>query len=140
MSSIIGKECVDFIGNAFDKLSQEVASRLPCGLLNKAGEDELGCAINGYKEVEFTLLGVNLGQINMEVSDGIRFELLLFGRVDSFHLRQTVDDMSLEAAMKSRTAQLGNACLQGIKTVIKRQQGKFTKGYDDSFLFRSECC
>ncbi len=49
----------------------------------KLGEDELGNAIDGHEQVELALLGADLGQIEMEIADGIGLELLLLARGDA---------------------------------------------------------
>jgi hypothetical protein len=40
------------------------------------GVGELAGSINGHKEIELALLGTHLGDIDMEVADGILLELL----------------------------------------------------------------
>ena len=54
------------------------------------GESKLGCSINGHEEMELTFLSAHLGDIDVEVADGISFEWL-FGWLVAGDLRQATD-------------------------------------------------
>ncbi len=62
-------------------------------------EGELGCAINGHKQVEPAFFCVHLGDIDVEVADRVAPELLLGGLVAG-HLGQAADAMALQAAVQ----------------------------------------
>src|SRR5207253_5366170 len=101
------------------------------------GVSELRRAVDGDKQVEPPLLGVNLGDVHMEVTDGVFSELLLRWFV-AFDLRQATDAVTLQAAMEAGTSQARDAGLEGVEAIVKRQQRPLTEGHDDSLLLRSE--
>ena len=63
------------------------------------GEGELRSSVDGYEEVEPSFLGADLGDINVEVADGIGLELTLPG-LAVFDTRQPRDAVALKAAMQ----------------------------------------
>ena len=46
--------------------------------------------------------------------------------------------MSLQAAMQRRPAEVGNTGLQGIETIIQRQQSVAVKGHDNGLFAFSQ--
>lgn len=58
------------------------------------GESELRRAVDGDEKIEPPLLGLNLGNVHMEVADGVFGELLL-RRLVAFHIGQAADAVSL---------------------------------------------
>ena len=99
VGAIVGENNVDTVGNDFDQFIQELRSNAAGGLLDQSHESELGSAVDGDKEVEFTFLGANLCEIDMEVTDGIGFELLA-GRAGCIEMGQSADAVALEATVK----------------------------------------
>jgi hypothetical protein len=76
VSAVIREDGVNLIGNGLDQFLQEISGLAPGGLLDQRSESELGSAVDCHEKVEFSFLGPDLGQINMEIADGIDMELL----------------------------------------------------------------
>ena len=87
------------VGDGFEQGPQEVRGD-PChGLLVQLDVGELRGAIDRHQQVEPAFLGMDLGDINVEVADRVGFELALVGLV-AFDLRQTGDAVALQAAVQ----------------------------------------
>jgi hypothetical protein len=69
----------------------------------------------------------------VEETDRIAVELLSSGLV-ALHLRQPVDAMTFEATMQRGAGQLRNCGLQGVETVVERQERVLAKRHDDGLL------
>lgn len=79
MRAFIGKHRVNSIWQGRGEVRQEVGSDPVCGFLVQPNEGELGRPVDRHQQVQVALLGPNLGQIDVEVADGIGLELLLPG-------------------------------------------------------------
>jgi len=99
VDAVVGEDRVDFVRNGFDEGSEEVRGHLRGGPLMKLSERKLRRPINGYEEVQLALLGSDLGNIDVEVSDRIGFELALGARA-IFHVWQPGYSMALKTAVK----------------------------------------
>ena len=138
VSAIVGQDGVDFVGNSFDQCLQEVGGVTSRRALNQAGKSELGSAIDGHEEQEFSLLGSNLREIDVEVADGIGLELFLRPGLMAIQLRQPADAMTLKAAMQSGTGELRDGGLQGVKTVVQSEQSVLAKGHGNGLFFDAQ--
>jgi hypothetical protein len=65
------------------------------------GEGELRRSIYRHEEVQFTLTGSDLGDIDVKVADGIAFERPL-GRLVAGDLGQSADPVMLQAPVQGR--------------------------------------
>lgn len=99
MHAIVGKYSVDLIGHDLDQCIQEVSRDSLGGLLVHLDEGELGGPVDGDEEVKLALLGAHLRDIDMEVADRVRLELLAPGPV-AIHVRQPGDAVPLQATMQ----------------------------------------
>src|SRR6516162_2120164 len=79
-------------------------------------EGELRGAVDGHEEVELSLLGSHLGNVDVKIADRVFPERLL-RRFVAFDVRQPADAMALIAAMKRRPRQVWDGGLQGIKAI-----------------------
>jgi len=57
-------------------------------------------AVNGYEEVLLAFFGLNLGEIDLQVADGVVLELLFRRALPVFAQRQAADAVALEATMQ----------------------------------------
>jgi hypothetical protein len=64
------------------------------------GNRYLAGAVNGYEEVLLAFFGLNLGEIDMQVADGVVLELLFRRALPVFAQRQAADAVALEATMQ----------------------------------------
>jgi hypothetical protein len=76
---------------------------------------------DGDEQIEAALLGVDLGQIDVEVADRVAGEALL-GRLVAIDLRQPADSMSYQAAVQGRASEVRDGRLQAVKAVVQRQE------------------
>lgn len=65
--------------------------------------------------------GLHLGDVDMEESDGVVLKFLAL-RLVSLDIRQARNAVSLQAPMQSLSCQVRDGRLQGIETIIQRQQ------------------
>jgi hypothetical protein len=137
VGAVVGKNDVDAVGDGLDQFIQELRSDAAGGLLDQPGESELGSAVDRDEEVEFSLLGADLCQIDMEVTDGIGFELLA-GRAGCIEMGQSADAVALEATVKGGAGELRDGGLESVEAVIKRQERVLAKGHDDGLLLTSQ--
>ena len=134
------------IGHRFKHVLQELPGSLSVSRCNELSHSELASAINADEQVKLTFGGLHLGDINVKKACGVAFELLPLGLV-ALDIWQTRDAMPLQTAMQRRPRQVGDRRLNGIETVVKRQQrvaaerddrSLFSLGQDRrSWLFRS---
>src|SRR6266567_388728 len=97
--AIVGQDGVDFVGNGFDKGSEEVCGDPPRRLLVQLGEGELRGPVDGYEEIELAFLGTNFGNVDVKVADGIILEPAFLG-LGVFHLWKPGDVVALKTAMQ----------------------------------------
>ena len=98
---------------------------------------ELRSSVDRDEHVEFVLLCADLCKVDMEVSNGVGTELAALWLV-TFHLGQPADVVALQAAMQRRSGQVRNSGLQGVETVIQRQQRVLAEGNDNRFFLDGE--
>jgi hypothetical protein len=72
---------VDLVGHGLDQSTEEVRGRVDVGLLLQLGEGELGGSVDRDEEVKLALLRPDLGDVDVEVADGVGREALLLGLV-----------------------------------------------------------
>ena len=75
VNAMVGQNRVDLVGNSPDDRPQEVTCYPRRHLLVQLDVGELRGAIDGHQEVEPSLLGADLGDVDMEVADRVSFEL-----------------------------------------------------------------
>src|ERR1700722_3827033 len=101
LDAIIGEHGMDPVRDRLDQGIKKSRSGRHVGALDEAGKGELGSADDGNEKIELALGGAQLGEIDVEVTDGILFELLLFGGRCTVDLGQAADAVALEAAVQS---------------------------------------
>lgn len=138
MDAVIREHRVDVIRDEFDELAQEVSGDASGGLFVKLGEGEFGSAINRDEEIEFSLRGADLGEIDMKVADGVSLELLLWGRAMTCHVRKAADAMTLEATMQRRAGELRQGGLERVETIVEWKKGVPAKGDHHGLLLGGE--
>ena len=105
VSSVVGEDRVDLVGDGGDQATQEVPSGPARHLLMQFNEGELRGPIDRDDKIELALSGSNLGDIDMEIADRVRLEFALGGGF-AFDLRQPRDSVTLQAAMQRRARQM----------------------------------
>jgi hypothetical protein len=79
--AVVGEHGVYLVRHRGGESAKEVTGYSPGRLLVQLDEGKLGCPVDRNEQVELTLLGANLGDINVEVADRIALELGADGRV-----------------------------------------------------------
>jgi hypothetical protein len=77
LDTIVGQHGVDAIGHGSDEGYEEGGGCDAGGALDQLDEGELAGAVNGDEEVELAFGSLHLGDVDVEVSDGIGLEGLL---------------------------------------------------------------
>jgi hypothetical protein len=137
LDSVVGEHGVDAVRNGFDERFEEARGRLHIGLFNKFDHSELRGPVDGHEEVELAFGRSHLGQVDMEEADRIAVELLPPGLV-SLHLWQPADAMPFQATVQRGACQRWNRGLQGVQTVIERQERVLAKRDDDGLLLHRQ--
>jgi len=66
---------VHLVGHGGDEAAQEVGGSAARDLFVRFDEGELGGAVDRDEQIELALLGAALGEIDVEVADGVGLEL-----------------------------------------------------------------
>ncbi len=74
LDAVIGEYGVQPVRHRRDRGLQEPHSGWPVGLRMQLDESEFGGAIDRNEEVELTFAGANLGDVDVEIADGVDFE------------------------------------------------------------------
>ena len=106
-------------------------------LLVQLGEGELRSAVDGNEEMELTLLGPDLSDVDVEVADGVALELGA-ARLIALGVRQPADPMALQAAVQAGAPQVRDRRLKRVEAVVERQQRVPAEGDDDCLLLGRE--
>jgi hypothetical protein len=113
LDAVVGKDGVDLVGNGIDQSLQEAhRHRRRCAAV-ELGESELRGSVDRDEEIELAFRGADLGDVDVEVADGIGLEPTLV-RLVALDMRQTRDAMALQATMQRRAGQVWDCRLQGI--------------------------
>ena len=80
----------DLVGHGLDQGFEETGSYAAIGLLVQLGVSELGRPVDRHEQVELAFLSSHLGNVDVDIADGIGLELLLSSLV-ALGLRQTAD-------------------------------------------------
>ena len=75
MDTVVGEYGVHLVRHRGDEMPQEVSRNLGGSLLVKLDKGELGGAVDRDEQIELALLGAALGEIDVEVADGVGLEL-----------------------------------------------------------------
>lgn len=100
-------------------------------------EGELRSPVDGDEEVKLALLGANLRDIDVEVADRVRLELLAPGPA-AIYVGKPGDFVPLQAAMQRRPGQLRDRGLQRVEAIVEREQGMPPKGNHNGFLLKGK--
>src|SRR6266849_5760155 len=82
---------------------------------------------------------MDLGDVDVEVTDRVGLELALVGLV-AVDLRQAVNTVALQAAVQRRAGQVGDRRLQRVEAIVERQERVLPKGNDDRLLLDRQHC
>lgn len=134
LNTVVGQNGMYFIRHDSNEVAQELSGLHLSTFLMQLGIGELGGAIYRHEQAEFAFLRVYFGNVDMEVADGILFELLLRGLV-AFHFRQAADAMALITSMQRRSCQMGNGGLQRIQTIVQGQKRMLSESHGDGLFF-----
>ena len=124
---------MDLIRHGVEHVLQKLPSRLSVRRSNELSHSELAGAIDANEQVELALSRLSLCDINMKESNRVALELLT-PRLVPIDIRQAGDPVPLKASMQRRSCQMRDRRLQGIETIVKRQQ-RMTPESDDCRFF-----
>ena len=115
-----------------------------------AAQSPAGQRINGYEHVELAFARPDLGNVpsrglqanhcraaDVKEADRVGFELLPCGCLAT-HVGKTGYAVTLQATVQGGSRQTRNRRLQGIKTVVERQQAVPTEGDDHRLVLNAE--
>ena len=132
--AIVGQYFVYLVGYLGQHPTQEVHGEGLRGLRVQFGEGQLARAVNGDEEVLLAFFRAHLGEIDVQVADGVVLELL-FQRASRRLIRgQATDAVALQAAVQGRTAQVRNRLLERVEAVVEGQKRLSAKQDDGCFF------
>ncbi len=102
---IVRQDRVDLVGHCINEAFEELSGSLVIGLLYQLQNCELTGSIDADKEMEFTLFGSHLGDINMVITDWVAFVFLTLGFITT-HIRQPRNAMPLKTTMQRKAGQV----------------------------------
>jgi hypothetical protein len=85
--------------------------------------------------LELPFFGPDFGDVDVKEADRVRLEVVLRRGLVPFDLREPADAVSLQAAMQGRPRQMGYGRLQGVETIVGRQEGMAQERDGDRLLF-----
>ena len=138
LDSVVCEHGVDVVRHSRGKRFQKCRGGTHIGAFDQLHEGELRSAVDSHEQVELAFGSAHLGKIDVKIPDRITLKLLAARLARTFHLGQAADAMPLQASMQRGTSQPGNRGLQGIQTVVERQQCVLAEGDDDRLLLRSQ--
>jgi hypothetical protein len=97
----------------------------------------LASAVDGHEQAQLALFRAHLGDVDVEIANGVGGEALAH-RLVTLDLGQAADAMPLEAAVQRRARQVWDRRLEGVETVVQRQERVPAEGEDDRLLLRRE--
>jgi hypothetical protein len=133
LNAVVCQDRVNGVRNSGDQAAQEIFGHQARCLDMQFGVGKLRCPVNGDEKIEPTFTGLNLGNINMKVADGVGLECL-FPELFSFNFRSAGDAMTLQTPMQGGSGETRNTGLQCVQTVIQRQQRQLAEGHNGGFL------
>jgi hypothetical protein len=98
VGAIVREHGVNPVGHSRDQVSEEVAGNAAGDPLMQLNEGERGRAVDGDQQVELALLGSQLGDVDVEVADGVALELGPL-RLVAICVGQPRDAVALEATV-----------------------------------------
>lgn len=84
-------------------------------------EGELRCPVDSHEQIEAPFGGADLSDIDVEVADRVSLELAPL-RLCVVDLRPPRDAVAAQAAVERRPGQMREGRLEGVETIVKRQQ------------------
>jgi hypothetical protein len=128
---------VDAVRHCVEQQLREFPCRLPVGLLDQLRHGERAGSVNGHDEMELALGSPQLGNADVKEPDGAAPEPLPL-RLVAVHVRQARDAMPLEASMQARARKMWDRRLQGMETVVQREQRVPTKSDNEGFVLLAQ--
>ena len=74
LNAVVGQNGMNLIRNCGNHMTQELGCDCACHLLMHLSKSQLGCTVNGNKQVEFAFFGSDLGDVDVKVADGVLLE------------------------------------------------------------------
>jgi hypothetical protein len=133
VSSVVGEDRVDLVGDGVDPPTREVARCQASHFLMQLDEGELRRSVDCDEQIEFAVRGSDFGDVDMELADRVSLEFLLGGGF-AFDLRQPGFPVPLQTPMKRRSRQVRDGRRQGVQAVVERQQSMPPEGDDDGLF------
>lgn len=99
LDAVVSQDVMNCVRHCCDDIAQELGRVHLASFDGECSESELERSINCYKQIKLTFSGLNLGNIDVEITDRMAFELLLRLLVTS-HLWQARNAVTLQAAMQ----------------------------------------
>ena len=75
LKPVVGEDCVNAVGHAFDEPSKEVRRDPACRPFVELREGELADPVDGHEQIQLALFGPDLREIDVDVPERIRPEL-----------------------------------------------------------------
>ena len=89
---------MDAVRHRFDEVAEELSGLHLAGALDQPHEDEFAGSVDGDEQPELALSGADLGDVDMDVADGVTRKALLLGFV-AVDLGQSADAVPFQTAM-----------------------------------------
>ncbi len=128
---------MDAVRHRFDEVAEELSGFHLAGALDQPHEDEFAGSVDGHEQPELALSGADLGDVDVDVADGVTRKALLLGLV-AVDLGQSADAVTFQTAMQRGPGQVRDRRLQTIEAVVEREQRVPSESDDDRLLLERE--
>jgi hypothetical protein len=119
VDTVIGENSMDLVGHGRDKMAKELSGNLGGRFIMQLDKGEFRRSIDGDKEMELAFFGPHFGNVDVEESDRVGFELLL-RRLAPLDIRQLADVVALQTAVQRGSRQMRDGRLQRIEAIVER--------------------
>ena len=138
LDPVVGQHGMHFVRQLVEHPPQKFGRDDTFGPGVQFGKRHLAGAVDGHKKVLLAFFGLDLGEIDVQVTDGIVLEFLFRRALPVFVQRQSADAVPLKTAVQGRARQVRNRGLQRVQAVVERQQRVLPKSDGHRLLLDGE--
>ena len=111
LNSVVSQDGMNLIRHGIEHMLQELPGRLPVSLLDELGHGKFALAVDANEQKELSFHSLYLGNVDVEKSNWIAFELRP-PRLVASDIRQARDAMTLQTAVQRRACQVRDGRLE----------------------------
>ena len=138
LNAVVGEHGTHPAGQFVQHPAQQLGRDHALGLRMPFGKGDFAGSVNGCKQVLRAFLGLDLGEVDVPVADGLVLALLLRRIFPVPAQGQSTDAGTLKTAVQGRARAPRNRGLERVQAVVERQQGVLPESAGNGFLCGGE--